>query len=203
MIKIHNLKKVFDDKTIFDHFQLEIPTGQFVILSGKSGAGKTTLLNMIGGLETITDGEIIVDEYTISKKAKIPRSFFQTKIGFVFQNYGLVDNKTVKQNLNMVHPKYRTVISIEQALQNVGMEKEIDQYVYKLSGGEQQRIALARLMLKKCDVILADEPTGSLDWDNAVKVIEIIKQLNQSGKTIIMVTHDKRLLECAERVVEL
>ena len=90
-----------------------------------------------------------------------------------------------------------------QALENVGMERVQDQAVYKLSGGEQQRIALARLMLKKCDIILADEPTGSLDWENAQHVIEIIQQLNQNGKTIIMVTHDQRLLSSAERIVKL
>lgn len=203
MIKIHNLRKVFDDKVIFNDFQLEIPNGQFVIFTGKSGAGKTTLLNMIGGLEPVTDGEIQVDSYTFNSSTRTPRSFFQTKVGFVFQNYGLVDNKTVRQNLEMVHKKYRTGISVMQALENVGMERVQDQAVYKLSGGEQQRIALARLMLKKCDIILADEPTGSLDWENAQHVIEIIQQLNQNGKTIIMVTHDQRLLSSAERIVKL
>lgn len=203
MIKIHNLRKVFDAKVIFNDFQLEIPNGQFVIFTGKSGAGKTTLLNMIGGLEQVTDGEIQVDSYTFNSNTRTPRSFFQTKVGFVFQNYGLVDNKTVRQNLEMVHKKYRTRISVMQALENVGMERVQDQAVYKLSGGEQQRIALARLMLKKCDIILADEPTGSLDWENAQHVIEIIQQLNQNGKTIIMVTHDQRLLSSAERIVKL
>ena len=203
MICIQNLKKSFEEKIIFDHFELEIPDGQFAILSGKSGAGKTTLLNMIGGLEPLTDGEIHVDSYVFTKDSKPPRSYFQTKIGFIFQNYGLVDNKTVRQNLEMVRAKFRTDISIEQALRNVGLEAAQDQPVYKLSGGEQQRIALARLMLKQCDIILADEPTGSLDWENALRVIDIIKQLNQSGKTIGMVTHDQRLLSSAERIVQL
>ena len=203
MIRIQNLKKAFDDKIIFDHFELEIPDGQFAILSGRSGAGKTTLLNMIGGLESLTDGEIRVDTYTFTKDSRPPRSYFQTKVGFIFQNYGLVDNKTVRQNLEMVRKKFRTGVSIEQALRNVGLESAQDQPVYKLSGGEQQRIALARLMLKQCDIILADEPTGSLDWENAMHVVELIKQLNQSGKTIVMVTHDQRLLSSAERIVQL
>ena len=203
MIRIQNLKKAFDDKIIFDHFDLEIPDGQFAILSGRSGAGKTTLLNMIGGLEPLTDGEIRVDTYTFTKDSRPPRSYFQTKVGFIFQNYGLVDNKTVRQNLEMVRKKFRTGVSIEQALRNVGLESAQDQPVYKLSGGEQQRVALARLMLKQCDIILADEPTGSLDWENAMHVVELIKQLNQSGKTIVMVTHDQRLLSSAERIVQL
>ncbi len=203
MIKIENLKKSFDEKVLFDNFGLEIPDGEFVIFTGKSGAGKTTLLNMIGGLEKVTDGEIHVDSYTFNNHTNTPRSFFQTKAGFVFQNYGLVDNKTVKQNLEMVHKKFRTDITAEQALKNVGLEKELDTPVYKLSGGEQQRVALARLMMKKCDIILADEPTGSLDWDNAVRVIEIIKKLNESGKTIVMVTHDERLLSSGEKTIKL
>lgn len=203
MIRIQSLKKVFDDRVLFDNFQLEIPDGEFVILSGKSGAGKTTLLNMIGGLEPLSDGEIHVDSYAFTKHSKTPRSYFQTKVGFLFQNYGLVDNKSVIQNLNIVQKKSRTDISPEQALKNVGMEHAANQYVYKLSGGEQQRVALARLMLKKCDIILADEPTGSLDWENAVRVIDIIKELNRMGKTIIMVTHDQRLLSAAERIVQL
>lgn len=203
MINIKNLKKSFDDKVLFNNFQLKIPDGQFIIFTGKSGSGKTTLLNMIGGLETVTDGEIQVDSYIFNNRTRVPRSFFQTKVGFVFQNFGLVDNKTVRQNLEMVHKKYRTEISVEQALKDVGMEKLQDQVVYKLSGGEQQRIALARLMLKKCDIILADEPTGSLDWENAQQVIEIIQQLNRKGKTIVMVTHDQRLLSSAGRTFKL
>ena len=158
MIRIQNLKKVFDDRILFDNFQLEIPDGEFVILSGKSGAGKTTLLNMIGGLEPLSDGEIHVDSYTFTKHSKTLRSYFQTKVGFLFQNYGLVDNKSVIQNLNIVQKKCRTDISPEQALKNVGMEHAANQYVYKLSGGEQQRVALARLMLKKCDITLSPKP---------------------------------------------
>lgn len=202
MISINNLNKHFGDIVIFDNYNLEIKDGEFVIFSGPSGCGKTTLINMIGGIEPISDGEIHIDEYKLEKK-KPSAVFFQKKVGFIFQNFGLVENKTVKQNLNMVDKKFRTEHSMEESLDTVGLLDKMNEKVYRLSGGEQQRVALARLILKQCDVILADEPTGSLDWDNAKIVVDILKKLHSMGKTIIMVTHDSRLLEIAERVIYL
>lgn len=130
-------------------------------------------------------------------------NYFRTKIGFLFQNFALVDNKTVKENLNLIRKDCKTDLSIEDALQIVGLVEKINKKVYTLSGGEQQRVALARLMLKKCDIVLADEPTGSLDRKNAESVLNILKQLNEKGKTIILVTHDEYIKKQGNTVVSL
>ncbi|MCM3185991.1 ATP-binding cassette domain-containing protein [Priestia megaterium] len=202
MIEIRGLTKKFEDKVIFDKFDLKINKKDFTIFSGPSGCGKTTLLNMIGAIETFEEGQIFVDGINIMN-SKEHLNYFRTKIGFLFQNFALVDNKTVKENLKLIHKNSRTNISIESALQTVGLQNKLNKKVYTLSGGEQQRVALARLMLKKCDVILADEPTGSLDKANAEKVLNILKELNEQGKTIILVTHDENIKKQGNRIISL
>jgi putative ABC transport system ATP-binding protein len=202
MIEIKNLTKKFDDKLLFSDLTLTIPDEKFVIFSGPSGCGKTTLLNMIGALEKIEDGDIVVDGIDLKDKKK-HLHYFRTKIGFLFQNFALVDNKTVKENLNMIRKDCKTDVSIEEALHIVGLEDKLNKKVYTLSGGEQQRVALSRLMLKKCDIILADEPTGSLDKANAETVMGILKQLHAKGKTIILVTHDEEIKKQGNLVVNL
>lgn len=202
MIEIKNLTKKFDEKIVFSDFNLTIENGDFIIFSGPSGCGKTTLLNMIGAIEKIDDGEIIVDGIDIKNK-KNHLNYFRTKIGFLFQSFALVDNKTVKENLKLIRKDCKTNLSIEDALSIIGLEDKLNKKIYTLSGGEQQRVALARLMLKKCDVILADEPTGSLDKKNAEAVLDILKQLNKQGKTIILVTHDENIKKQGNKVVNL
>jgi putative ABC transport system ATP-binding protein len=202
MIEIHNLRKSFGEKILFENYQLSIPVGQFLVIHGRSGAGKTTLLNMIGGLEEPDEGSIVVDGLDISH-SRNQRIYYRDKVGFLFQNFALIDNKTVRQNLELISKKDRTDLTIPKALSRVGLEGYDKKKVYTLSGGEQQRVALARLMLKKCDVILADEPTGSLDVENASKVMEILHEMNHSGKTIIMVTHSAEIVKNAEHTIEI
>jgi putative ABC transport system ATP-binding protein len=198
MILIKDLCKKFPEssKPLFENYNIRIKDGEFVIFSGKSGCGKTTLLNMIGAIEPFTSGSIIVDDIDISKR-KNKLTYLREKVAFVFQNFALIEGLTVKENLNIIKKKSRTNVEIPDALKKVGLSEKIDTKVYKLSGGEQQRIALARIMLKKCDLILADEPTGSLDKENAKIVIDSLKEFNKSGKTIILVTHDERLFDVA------
>lgn len=202
MIEIRNITKKFENRTVYSNFNLIIENGEFVIISGPSGCGKTTLLNMIGALEEIEEGQIIVDGINLKDKRK-HLNYFRTKVGFLFQNFALVDNKTVKENLKLIRKDCKTELQLEQALKIVGLEDKINNKVFTLSGGEQQRVALARLMLKKCDVILADEPTGSLDRHNANTVISILKELNNSGKTIVLVTHDENIKSQGSRVINL
>lgn len=202
MIEIRNVTKKFGDKEVFSNFSLEIKSQDFVVLSGNSGCGKTTLLNMIGGLEKPDEGEIIVDGFNVNAK-KGKAEYYKSKVGFLFQNFALVENKTVRKNLEMVQKSARTEMSVEQVLKQVGLSREIDTFVYQLSGGEQQRIALARLMYKKCDIILADEPTGSLDSGNAKMVMEFLHKMNEQGKTIVLVTHDEKIINGEEHVVKL
>lgn len=202
MVEIVNMSKSFHEKTLFNDYNLKIPDGAFVVIHGKSGTGKTTLLNIIGGLEKIDDGQVLVNGIDISKK-KNKKNFYRYTVGFLFQNFALVDGKTVRQNLEMVSPTFRTDISIEDALTGVGLKGYDTKKVYTLSGGEQQRVALARLMIKKCELILADEPTGSLDPENTRMVMNILKNINKEGKTIIIVTHNEEIVRDAEYKIEL
>ena len=203
MIVINQLTKTFDEQTIFEDLSLTIETGEFVVFSGPSGCGKTTLLNMIGGLEVADHGEIIVNGNNILKQKNL-MPYFREQVGFLFQNFALIDNKTVKENLAIIKKKSRnSQISLEEALQFVGLARKMNSKVYKLSGGEQQRVALARLMLKKNQIILADEPTGSLDKKNAEEVMTILEAMHHSGKTVIVVTHDEEIKKRAKRVIQL
>ncbi len=202
MITITKLNKSFGDHIVFKDFSLEIKSGEFIVFTGPSGCGKTTLLNMIGGIESADSGEIKVNDYVVTNKRNL-RQYYQKYVGFLFQNFALVEAKTVEENLKIIHHKAKNEMTIQDALERVGMSGKEKQKVYSLSGGEQQRIALARLMLKKCDVILADEPTGSLDRGNAVQVMNILKSFREDGKTVIMVTHDPSLIDGSMKKIEL
>lgn len=202
MIRIENINKKFGERVLFSNFNEVVQDNEFVIFSGKSGCGKTTLLNMIGGIEPVDGGKILVDGIDISNRKNL-LDYFRNTVGFLFQNFALVENKTVKENLKMVRKESRTKVSIEEALESVGLEDKMNHKIYTLSGGEQQRIALARLMIKKCSIILADEPTGSLDQENTDIVLDILEKNHQQGKTVIVVTHDEYVKKKGERVIEL
>lgn len=202
MIQIKNLCKNFDEHVLFKNFNLIINDGDFLCITGDSGTGKTTLLNMIGQLEPYQEGEILFEGKPIeTKKDKL--DLFRKKLGFIFQNFVLVESKTVEENLKLIRKEDRTDVSIDSALKMVCLDDKKNSKVYTLSGGEQQRVAMARLYLKKCKYILADEPTGSLDRKNAEKIFEILKQLNDIGKTIIIVTHDEYFKSKVEKRVNL
>lgn len=202
MIEINDLSKAYDAKILFKDYHLEIPDGSFLIINGDSGCGKTTLLNMIGGIEPPDKGQIIVNGVDITKE-KNKRRYYRDMVGFLFQNFALLEQKTVRDNLDIIQKSGRTNISIETALEKVGLIDSINKKVYKLSGGEQQRVALARLMVKKCNLILADEPTGSLDENNSNIVMNILHELNNMGKTVIVVTHSKKIVDEEKFVVKL
>ena len=202
MISIRNLRKSFDDKVLFDSFDLDIPDGSFVVISGESGSGKSTLLNMIGGIEEPDRGTIKVGGFDVTGKGS-KRKYYRDVVGFLFQNFALLENKTVKENLEMIQKAGRSGVEIGEALDKVGLTDVLNKKVYKLSGGEQQRIALARLMIKKCSVILADEPTGSLDKRNSDMVMSVLHDLNLQGKTVIVVTHDEGIVSRADNVVHI
>jgi len=203
VIQCVNLTKRYAKREVIKDLSFSIADGEFVCFSGKSGSGKTTLLNMIGLLEEPTSGRILFDGKEIrGGRARI--DFYRNRVGFIFQNFALVEGKTVAQNLNLVKKNCRQDgITVEEALSQVGMEEKLYSKVYTLSGGEQQRVALARLYLKKCDIILADEPTGSLDQENAAMVMGILRKLNAKNKTVIIVTHDDEIKRQCDRILSL
>lgn len=202
MIEIKKINKTYGRKVLFNDFDLEIKKGEFVIIKGSSGCGKTTLLNMIGAIEPYDSGQIIVDGMDIGKKQN-HLHYFRTVVGFLFQNFALIEKKTVFQNLNMVKRKNVSKQDIMVNLEKLGISSLINQKIYTLSGGEQQRVALVRLMLQDVPLILADEPTGSLDRENGVQVLNILQQFSENGKTIILVTHDQKIITKGSRVIEL
>ena len=202
MIKGINLCKKFGEHTLFDNLSFQINRGEFVCFTGPSGKGKTTLLNIIGQLEEPTSGEILYNEKIIDTNRK-KLDFLRTKVSFIFQNFALVEGKTVEQNLAFVRKQNRCGKSMETVLENVGLINKMHEKVYILSGGEQQRVALARAFFKRSEIILADEPTGSLDRENAQKIIDLLRELNTEGRTVILVTHDESIKKMCDRIIEL
>ena len=209
VVKLENITMRYGAKTVLSRFNLAVEKGEFLCLMGESGAGKSTLLNMIGLLEKPTIGTVNI----FGKKGLLPSSLAannlrREKIGFLFQNYGLIDNEDIDYNLGVVREKQLSRVEFNRrkngVLHDLGLDSiTTNTKVYKLSGGEQQRVALARLVLKNPELILCDEPTGSLDMGNAEMVINLLLKMNQGGKTVILVTHDPRIAEKASRVITL
>lgn len=201
MIELCNISKKLGSKQLFADFSITIPDNSFVIITGESGCGKTTLLNIIGGIEHADSGNILFNGKDIKNYSK--RIFYRDEVGFLFQNFALIENQSVEHNLMLLPRKAQTHYDLHQALDLVGLNGYEKKKVYQLSGGEQQRVALARLILKKSNVILADEPTGSLDERNSSIVMQHLHAFNKQSKTVIMVTHDKSLLKDATMTIDL
>lgn len=187
---------------MFKNYSLKIEAGDYISITGPSGYGKTTLLNMIGALEPYDSGSIIVEGKDI-KSRKNRLTYYSDTAGFLFQNFILIEDKTVEQSLALIKAANRSDITIEQALDAVGLSGKRHSKAYTLSGGEQQRIALARLLIKRCSVILADEPTGSLDKKNADIVMHLLGGVNRLGKTVLLVSHDPEVIKCGNTVIKL
>ena len=209
IIEMKNLEKAFGKKTLFDHLSLTIEENELVAITGPSGSGKSTLLNMIGLIEPCENGSYMLFGNKAPKSDSSEASrMIRRHISYLFQNYALIDQLTVEENL-MLALRYRRKTKeekkqlIKKALHRVGMDDSEEQKVYTLSGGEAQRIALARVMLKPGELVLADEPTGSLDEENKNMVFNHLQKLKNAGKTIIVVTHDNELANRCDRVIHL
>lgn len=205
IVKLKNISKSYYQHNVFHDFNLEIDEGEFIIISGKSGSGKSTLCNIIGLLDKPDQGKVFIKDQEIDYKDSKIAKLLSKNISYLFQNFALIDNKTVGYNLELVYPSKKERKNnrklIEEKLSEVGMEGTYDKYIYECSGGQQQRVAMARLLLKQGDIIICDEPTGSLDEENKMLVMNLICDLHKKGKTIIMVTHDKTLYSYAKRVI--
>ncbi|EGO8836573.1 TPA: ATP-binding cassette domain-containing protein [Enterococcus faecalis] len=197
-IQATNISKRYNQSWVFESLSFTIFSGEMVAIVGESGSGKTTLLNCLGQLEELSTGELLINRGKLTKKKL--RYFFQKDAGFLFQNFALIDNETVKENLYLVT---QDDVAIEEALEQFNIASLLNEKVYTLSGGEQQRVALVRLLLKQPKIIFADEPTASLDKENGILVMKALKELNKQGKTVIVVTHDQNLLTYFDRVLYL
>lgn len=201
-INVEKISKKYDGKYIIKDLSLSISKGEIVAICGPSGCGKTSLINMIGLLSEADAGTITIDGKKVTKKQRL--DLYRNKISFLFQNFALVDDWTVRANLEVALPFSKSKKEdISKVLSFVKLEDKIESKIHSLSGGEQQRVALARLILQDNDIILADEPTGSLDNKNRDLVFSILKKLRADGKTIVIVTHDLELARACDRIITL
>lgn len=202
ILTIENLNKSFGDHHVLNDLNLKVEQGSFVVLTGPSGSGKSTFLNIVGLLDQHDSGTIsyfgIENPKPFSQAAS---KLLRNKIGYLFQNFALIESKSVEQNLMIALEFVKGVdkkARIKEVLEYVGLPGFEHKKISQCSGGEQQRIAIARLMLKPCELILCDEPTGSLDYENRQNIIGLLKQLQADGKTILIVSHDPEVIEVAQ-----
>lgn len=207
MIKIHQLTKTFGDRTVFSDLNLNFDAGKVYALIGNSGCGKTTLLNMVAKLEPYDQGSI---QYKGKDLRKIkPTNYFRNELGYLFQNFGLIDNKTVSENLDLglighKLDKQKKRETKEEVLDRVGLSYiQLDQKVYELSGGEAQRVALAKIILKDPPLILADELTAALDPETSQEIMDLLLTLKNKERLIIIATHNPTIWKQADQVVSL
>lgn len=213
MIKVENVTKIYDikvdNKKALDDISLTIDDGEFVAIMGPSGSGKSTLLNIIGCMDTLTEGTYKVDDIEVSALNKSDtHKFRKENIGFVFQHFALMDYYTAYENIelpllaNNIKKKQRKIIINEQ-LENLGIIEEKDKLPGKMSGGQQQRVAIARALVTDAKILLADEPTGALDQKTGQEVLDILKNINEQGKTVIIVTHDLEIAKKTKRIISI
>ena len=204
IIELKNIKKCYGENLLFEGVNLEVQKGEFLGIKGESGSGKSTLLNIIGLLEEC-EGDIIIEGKKRScRNEKEVRRLLSRKIGYLFQNFALIDDQTTYQNLKIVLKgikKNEAKKLMLQELEKVGLGDILNKKICQLSGGEQQRVAIVRCILHNSDIILADEPTGSLDEKNTEVIMSLLTELNKKGKTIIMVSHSEQTFQYCSRVV--
>lgn len=200
IVHLEHVSKHFGRKVLFQDLNLDLPAAQLIGITGPSGAGKTTLLNLLSGIEPSDQGKIESCGVNLSQcTANQKMHFYRYRIAFLFQDFGLVEYETVHNNLEIAlryvrQSKAEKEKAMQLALGKVGLPGFLEQKIYELSGGEQQRVALARVWLKPSELILCDEPTGSLDEYNKDLVMQILLSFQKSGKTVLLVTHDKSIL---------
>ena len=213
MIKTVNLQKVFRTEEVqtlaLNNVNIEVNEGEFVAIMGPSGCGKSTLLNILGLLDNPTEGEYYLNGTEVSKYTEAQRtSLRKGVIGFVFQSFNLIDELNVYENIElpllyMGVPASERKQRIEQAMERMTISHRAKHFPQQLSGGQQQRVAIARAVVANPKLILADEPTGNLDSKNGKEVMDLLKELNKEGTTIVMVTHSQHDAGFADRVINL
>jgi putative ABC transport system ATP-binding protein len=207
MIRLENVDKFYGQEHVLKGITLGIGKGEFVSITGSSGSGKSTLLNLIGGMDRPDKGRVIVDGEEISSATDEHLTLYRRKkIGFIFQFFNLLPNVTVLENIRM--PLLLNGNDDENRarsfIRRVGLQGKEDKFPFELSGGQQQRVAIARALVHDPDIILADEPTGSLDSQTGEEIMELIRDLSaESWKTVVLVTHEAYLTKFADRTVKI
>ncbi|MCD8328151.1 MAG: ABC transporter ATP-binding protein [Ruminococcus sp.] len=188
-----------------DGVSFEVEKGEFAVIVGASGAGKTTVLNMLGGMDTSNGGEIFVDGEDIAKyKKKELISYRRNDVGFVFQFYNLINNLTAKENVELATQICKNVRDSEEVLKEVGLEERMNNFPAQLSGGEQQRVSIARALAKNPKLLLCDEPTGALDYNTGKTILKLLQDTCRNmGMTVIVITHNSAIAPMADRVIAL
>lgn len=198
-IEIVNVTKKYGSKEIFTDLNLTFEAGKSYALIGGSGSGKSTLLNIIGRLEKIDSGKVLVDKQDIWKTKE--RTYFKNTIGYVFQNYSLIENKTVYDNLKLLNKDKKTISEI---LEKVGLSTDyLKHKIYELSGGQAQRVAIARMLMKPRKIILADEPTGALDSEIGNEIINLLLSEAAKNNYVIIATHDPAVYSKVDVIVDI
>ena len=191
--------------TASDHVSFDIEKGEFVVIVGPSGAGKTTILNMLGGMDTVTEGDIIVDGNNVARyNNKELITYRRYDIGFVFQFYNLIQNLTAKENVELASQICKNPLDPDTVLKPVGLEKRENNFPAQPSGGEQQRVAIARALAKNPKILLCDEPTGALDYVTGKQILKLLQDCcRQTGMTVIVITHNLALTPMADKVIHI
>ncbi len=188
-----------------DNMNFEINKGEFVVIVGPSGAGKTTVLNILGGMDTLTSGQMIVDGVDISKfNSRELTTYRRYDIGFVFQFYNLVPNLTALENVELANQISRNPLDAGTVLREVGLKERLNNFPAQLSGGEQQRVSIARALAKNPKLLLCDEPTGALDYNTGKSILKLLEDTcREKGMTVIVITHNQAITPMADRIISI
>ena len=204
ILELKDISKIYGSLHALSHINLKVKKGEWLAIMGSSGSGKTTMMNIIGCMDRPSNGEVLIDGKDISKESQRNLTEIRRdKIGLIFQQFHLITYLTAHENV-MVAQYYHSMIDEKEALEaleKVGLKERAKHLPSQLSGGEQQRVCIARALINNPEIILADEPTGNLDEANEIMVIEILKKLHKEGSTIIVVTHDPEVGDVAQRKI--
>ena len=207
-ITFENVKKTYTMGEIkihaLDGVSFTINEGEFVIMAGASGAGKSTILNLLGGMDTVSEGTIVVDGKEISSYSDKEMTFYRRyDVGFVFQFYNLIQNLTLKENVELATQICKNPLDIVETIKAVGLQERINNFPSQLSGGEQQRVAIARALAKNPKLLLCDEPTGALDYQTGKQVLKVLQDTcRKQKKTVIVITHNLALTPIGDKIIK-
>lgn len=208
-VSLKNITKVYKMGEVeiraVDGISFEIEKGEFVVIVGPSGAGKTTVLNLLGGMDTATGGTILVDGENITRyNERKLTGYRRDDIGFVFQFYNLVPNLTARENVELALQICKNPLDAETVLEDVGLGHRLDNFPAQLSGGEQQRVSIARALAKNPKLLLCDEPTGALDYNTGKAILQLLQDMcREKGMTVIVITHNSALAPMADRLIKI